>query len=220
MSLNILDFRLRVIAELPKTKDLPVERLILDGLQDLCRETECYTEVSTDTSVSGTATYIMTPSTSTVQIIDFHEGKYNGVRIPKVSNKEMDLRDSKWETRSGTPSGFLYDGDTSIRFNVTPDTTGKAIQLEAVIEPANIGGVVPPRIERRHLEAVKAYVKWKVFEHPENFNPDMIGYWRRDYEDKRGRLKREVMHDGVVMEVTPRSFVTGRVQSPLSITVD
>jgi hypothetical protein len=70
------------------------------------------------------------------------------------------------------------------------------------------------------LEAVKAYVKWKVFEHPENFNPDMIGYWRRDYEDKRGRLKREVMHDGVVMEVTPRSFVTGRVQSPLSITVD
>jgi hypothetical protein len=217
MSLNILDFRLRVIAELPKTKDIFVERLILDGLQDLCRESECYTEVSTDTSVSGTATYTMTPSTSTVQIIDFHEGKYNAVRIPKTSNKEMDLRDSQWESRTGTPNAFIYDGDASVRFNVTPDTTGKAIQMEAVIEPSSVDGVVPPRIERRHLEAVKAYVKWKVFESPENFNPDMLMYWRKDYENRRGRLKREVLMDGIDMEVTPRSFVTGKVQWPFSV---
>lgn len=220
MSLNILDFRLRVIAELPKTKTLFVERLILDGLQDLCRETECYVEASTTTSVNGTSTYTMTASTSTVSIIDFHEGKYNNVRLPKTSNKEMDLRDSQWESRSGTPNAFIYDGDTAIRFNVTPDTTGKAIQFEAVIQPSSVDGVVPPKIERRHLEAVKAYVKWKVFESPDNFNPEMLVYWRKDYEDKRGRLKREVMMDGIDMEVTPRSFVTGKVQWPLSVSVD
>ena len=119
--------------------------MILDGLQDLCRESECYVEASTTVSINGTATYTMTPSTSTVSVIDFHEGKYNTVSIPKVSNKEMDLRDPQWETRSGTPNGFIYDGDTGIRFNVTPDTAGKAIQMEAVIQPASVDGVVPPR---------------------------------------------------------------------------
>lgn len=220
MSLNILDFRLRVIAELPPTKDFAVEQLMLEGIQDLCRESECYIEASTTTSVNGTSTYTLTPSTTTVDIVDFHEGKYNNVSLPPISNKEMDLRDSQWEQRSGTPNAIIYDGDAAIRFNVTPDTTGKAIQFETVIMPNSVDAVVPPRIERRHTEAIKSYVKWKIFEHPNTFNADMALYWRSNYEDRRGRLKREVIMDGIDMEVTPRSFVTGKVQSPLGVSVD
>jgi hypothetical protein len=220
MSLNILDFRIRVINELPPTKDFAVEQLMLEGIQDLCRITHCYIEASTTTSTVSIPTYALTPSTSTLSVVDFHEGKYNNVRLPKISNNEMDRRDAQWERRSGTPDAIIYDGDSAIRFNITPDTTGKAIQMESVIMPNNVSAVVPPKIERKHTEAIKAYVKWKIFEHPNTFNPDMAVYWRTDYMKRRSELSRQVILDGINMEAVPRSFVTGRVQSPLGVTVD
>lgn len=220
MSLSILDFRLRTIAELPDTKNIYVERLMLDAVQDLCRETHCWTEVTTDTSVSGTSTYDLTPSTSTISVIDFHEGKYNNVTLPKISNREMDQRDSQWEQRTGTPTAIIYDGDSSIRFNITPDTTGKAIELESVIMPSSVDGLIPPRIERRHTETIKYYVKWKIFEHPETFNPEMAIFFERKYMDARGKLKREVTLDGMNLEVKPRSFVTGGFSPPINMSID
>ncbi|MCP3967546.1 MAG: hypothetical protein GY718_14550 [Lentisphaerae bacterium] len=130
------------------------------------------------------------------------------------------MRDPQWEERSGTPGAIIYDGDTNIRFNVTPDTTGKAIQFESVIMPSGVDGVVPPKIERRHTDAIKHYVKWKTFEHPENFNADMALYFKNEFLRARGELKREVMLDGIDMEVRPRSFVTGKSQASFGVSVD
>jgi hypothetical protein len=220
MSLSIIDFRMRVIAELPDTTNVFVERLILDGIQDLCRETSCYIDATTTTSTNGTHTYTLTPSTSTVEVIGFWQGKYNNFTLPKISNKDMDLRDAQWETRSGSPDAIIYDGNESIRFNVTPDTTGKAIQMEAIIQPSSVDGVIPPKIERRHLEAVKSYVKWKVYEAPKTFNPELAVYYQRDYKKRLSRLNIEIIKDGTELEVTPRSFVTGKVRNPIGITVD
>lgn len=221
MALNILDFRLNVIAELPDTKDIFVERLMLDGIQDLCRETSCFVEEVTGMlSVKDTASYAVTVTTSNAEMIGFWQAKYNNKTLDPITNREMDHRDSEWEQRSGTPDGAIYDGDINIRFNVTPDTSGKAISVEAIIMPNSVDGVVPPRIEKRHKEAVKSYVKWKTYEAPKTFNAELAVYFREDYRVRKNKLKVEIAKDGDEIEIRPRSFVTGRTRSPRSVTVD
>jgi len=221
MSLNILDFRIRIRAELPDTKDLFVEQLMLDGIQDLCRETSCWTEeVSGMLSVKDTASYAVTVTTSNTEMIGMWQAKYNNKTLDPITNREMDHRDSEWEQRSGTPDGAIYDGGTGIRFNVTPDTSGKAITVDAIIMPDSVDGVVPPRIEKRHKEAVKSYVKWKVYISPKTFNAEMAVYFEKDYIKRKNMLKIEIAKDGDEIEVRPRSFVTGRVRSPRTFIAD
>ena len=211
MALNILDFRLNVIAELPKTKDIFVERLMLDAVQDLCRETSCWTEeVSGMLSVVDVATYAVTVTTANADMIGLWQAKYNNKTLDPITNRAMDHRDSEWEQRSGTPDGAIYDGDTSMRFNVTPDTSGTPITVEAIIMPNSVDGVVPPRIEKRHKEAVKSYVKWKTYEAPKTFNAELAVYFREDYGRRKNILKIEIAKDGDEIVVRPQSFITGR----------
>jgi hypothetical protein len=225
MTLNILDMRQSVIAVLPDdTKDLLVEKLMLDGLQDLCRETSCLIDPFTTTSTNGTAIYPLTVSgslPSNTEIIGVWQGKYNNVTIPVMANREMDMLDRKWETRSGTPTGFVYDGGTNVRFNVTPDTTGKAIQMEPILMPNAVDGVVPEKIEKRHQEVVKDYVRWKVYEKPGRFfNFDLSEQYRFKYQKGRNWLKIEIAKDGAELEVKPRSFVTGNLRGPIGFTLN
>jgi hypothetical protein len=221
MALTILDFRINIIAELPDTKDLFVERLMLDGIQDLCRETSCWTEeVSGMTTTVDIASYAVSVVTANADMIGLWQAKYNNKTLDPITNREMDHRDSEWEQRSGTPDGAIYDGDESIRFNVTPNTSGTSYSVEAIIEPNSVDGVVPPRIEKRHREAVKSYVKWKVYISPKTFNAELAAYFERDYTRRKNRLKVEIMKDGDEIEVRPRSFVTGRVRSPRTFIAD
>ena len=216
MSLSILDMRLSVVAELPDTKDIFVEKLMLNGIQELCRESSCLIEPITITSVKDQAIYPMTITTANAEVIGFWQGKYNNITLPEIANRGMDAKDRKWETRSGTPTAIIYDGGTNIRFNVTPDTSGKAIQLEPIIMPDSVDGVVPEKIEKRHQEAVKSYVKWKAYEQPGAlFNPDLAVYFKKDYTRRKNRLKMEIMKDGVEVEVRPVSFVTGQTSDPV-----
>ena len=218
MALNILDFRLNVIAELPDTKDIFVERLMLDSIQELCRETSCWIEdVTGMLSVADTDSYAVTVTTSNAEMIGVWSAKYDNDTIPKLSPRTLDHGDSRWETRTGTPTGFIYDDDINIRFDITPNTSGKAISVEALIMPNSVDGVVPPRIEKRHKEAVKSYVKWKVYESPKNFNGELAVYFRSDYTKRKNALKIEVARDGADIEVRGRSFVTGGVKSPRSL---
>lgn len=224
MTLNILDMRLTVIADLPDTKDILVEKLMLDGIQDLCRETSCLIDPFTTTSVNGTHTYPLTVSGSlpaNTEIIGFWQGKYNSDTLRETSNRSMDQRDRQWETRTGTPTEIIYDGDTNIRFNITPDTTGKAIQLEPILMPNSIDGVVPERIEKRHQEAVKDYVKWKMFGSPGSklFNMELAKEFKKDYTRGKNKLKIEVAKDGAEIEIRAQSFVTGRRDAPIGFSL-
>lgn len=225
MTLNILDMRQAVLAVLPDdNKDILVEKLMLDGIQDLCRETSCLIDPFTTTSTKDTAIYPLTVSGSlpaNTEIIGVWQGKYNNVTIPIMSNRTMDQKDRKWETRSGTPTGFIYDGGTNIRYNVTPDTTGKAIQLEPILMPDSIDGVVPAKIEKRHQEAVKDYVRWKVYDKPGKFfNLDLSKSYKKDYVRGRNRLKIEIAKDGEELEVKPVSFITGQTTGPIGFTLN
>jgi hypothetical protein len=213
--------RLKALAELPNSKNLFVEKYMLDGIQDLCRETACFIEPITLTSIKDQSIYPMTITTANAEVIGFWEGKYDNANIRSISNRKMDHSDRQWETRSGTPNAAIYDGDTSVRFNVTPDTTGKAIQLEPIIMPSNVDGVVPPRIEKRHQEAIKSYVKWKIYEHPgEFFSIELALRYEKDYIRRKNRLKIEVAKDGEEVTAKPRSFVTGETSPPFDISLN
>ncbi len=221
MALNILDFRRSVLAELPETKDIFVERLMLDCIQELCRETSCWIEdVTGMLSVKDTASYAVTVTTSNAEMIGMWQAKYNNKTLDPITDRDMDHRDSEWEQRSGTPDGAIYDGDINIRFNVTPDTSSKAISVEAIIMPDSIDGVVPPRIEKRHKEAIKSYVKWKTYEAPKTFNAELAVYFRNDFTRRKNVLKIEVAKRGDEIEVRPRSFISGRVRSPRTFIAD
>ncbi|MGR3302390.1 MAG: phage adaptor protein [Candidatus Scalindua sp.] len=224
MTLNIIDMRQAVLAVLPDdAKDILVERLMLEGIQDLCRETSCLIDPFTTTSVKDTHTYPLTVTgslPSNTEIIGVWQGKYNNVTIPINANRTMDRKDRKWEIRTGTPTAIIYDGGTNIRYNVTPDTTGKAIQLEPILMPNSIDGVVPEKIEKRHQEAVKDYVRWKTYEKPGRyFNFDLAGKFENKYNKKRNALKVEIAKDGEELEVKPVSFVTGQTTGPIGFTL-
>jgi hypothetical protein len=94
------------------------------------------------------------------------------------------------------------------------------MELTALLQPANVNSVVPPRIERRHLEAVKSYVKWKLYLHPKSLNAELAIYHEKDYEKRKAKLKHEIMYGGKKIETKPRSFVTGNVPRPRSVVVD
>jgi len=194
---------------------------MLEGIQDLCRETACYIEPITLTSIKDQSIYPMTITTSNAEVIGFWQGKYDNANMPPMSNRMMDLSDRQWETRSGTPNAAIYDGDVSVRFNVTPDTSGKAIQLEPIIMPSNIDADVPPRIDKRHREAVKSYVKWKIYENPgQFFSADLALYYRQDYERRRNKLKVEIAKDGAEVTARSRSFVYGDPSPPFDISLN
>lgn len=224
MTLNILDMRQSVLAVLPDdARDILVEKLILDGIQDLCRETSCLIDPFTTTSIKDKHTYALTVSgslPSNTEIIGLWQGKYENVNIPVMANRTMDQKDRKWETRTGTPTGIVYDGGTNVRFNVTPDTTGKAIQLEPILMPDSVDGVVPEKIEKRHQEAVKDYVRWKTYEKPGRyFNFDLAERYEKKYMRRRNSLKVEIAKDGEELEVRPVSFVTGQSPQPIGFTL-
>lgn len=222
MTMNILDLRSIVLSEIPESKDLFVEKLLLEGIRDLCRKSYCWKTSITRTSVKNQAIYPMTISVANAEIVGFWEGSYDNIKLENLSEREMDERDRRWESRTGTPTGIIYDGNTSIRFNITPDTSGKTINLEPVIAPNDIEGIVPPKIEKRHTETVKDYVKWKVYMMPGAFfNPELAILHRKDYERGRNNLKLEVAKDySENTEVRPRSFVTGNISAPIGLPID
>lgn len=225
MTLNIVDMRQEVLAVLPDdAKDILVELLMLEGIQDLCRETSCLIDPFTTTSTKDTHTYPLTVTgslPSNTEIIGVWQGKYENITIEITSNRRMDSKDRKWETRTGTPTGFIYDGGTNVRFNVTPDTTGKAIQMEPILMPNSFDGVVPEKIEKRHKEAVKDYVRWKTYEKPGRyFNIDLARSYKKDYMRSRNELKVEVAKDGEELEAKPVSFVTGQSPQPIGFSLN
>ena len=70
-------------------------------------DTKCLTDVSTDSIVSGTASYSL-PS----DILDMLRVAVNGKKITRTSEFDLDvLKKQKWSADEGTPSGYYIDLD-------------------------------------------------------------------------------------------------------------
>lgn len=202
--MNILDLTHDLVAELSKSdgtfQDTFLEKFLLDAIIDLCKETYCYTEEISDTSVLDTSTYTLTPITSNAKLVGLISARWGDdddeSELFVTNKRELDEQNRFWKQATGQPNAILYNGDDTITFNRIPDTsdlTGVAIIYEVAIAPNSIDSVVPKVIELRHLETVKHYVKWKTYEHPDFVNIKLADRFERKYILGKSRLKSEVM---------------------------
>lgn len=219
MSINILDLRHDIVAEISKTsgpfQDTFLEKFILDGIKDLCKETYCYTEEISTVSVVDTATYTLTPVTANATLVGFISAMWgdgtDAEELCITNKRELDGMNRFWQQATGQPSAIIYNGDNTVRFNRIPDTaalTGVAIVFKVAIAPSNVDSVVPPVIEYRHLDAVKDYVKWRTYEHPDFLSIPLADRFEKKYLSRRRDLKGEILEDQMGnTTVKARSFL-------------
>jgi hypothetical protein len=191
---KIIEWRQKMLSELPSDEDLFVEKFLMDGIQDLCRQTQCLNEVITDTSVATQPTYTLVPVTANSKFIRFLYGKYNNKHLENRTVGEMAHWNWKWELSTGDPAYIVYEGGNTIRWSSIPDTTGDPIEFTVSIMPTDIvDSDIPEKIEDEHIETVKDYVKWKYFLQATTFNEKLAAYHEKRYIRGKGNLRISVL---------------------------
>jgi hypothetical protein len=191
---KIIEWRYKVLSELPVQEDLFVEKFLMDGMQDLCRRTSVWTEDIADVSTVDVPNHTLTPLTAYTKLVRFLSGSYKGVELDNKTVGEMVALSREWKTGKGTPPYIVYEGGNTIRWAKIPDTTGDAVSFTVSLEPTDIeNSDIPLQIETDHLETIKDYVKWKFFMQPQVFNADLALLHKKMYESGRGKLKISVI---------------------------
>ncbi len=191
---KIIDWRQKVLSELPVNEDLFVEKFLMEGVQDLCRRTHCYTEDIVDTSVATQPTHTLTPVTANAKLGRFLWAKYKDILLDGKTVGEMKALNSQWEITAGTPVYAVYEGGNTVRWSKIPDVTGDAVEFHVSLIPTDIeDSDIPEPIEVDHLETIKDYVKWKYYMQPQVFNAQLSALHKKEYENGRGDLKISVI---------------------------
>ncbi len=187
---KIIDWRQKVLSELSLNEDLFVEKFLMEGVQELCRKTQCFREIITDTSTIDVSEHTLTPVTANAKFTRFLYGKYKDIQLDEKTVGEMKALSPNWETHKGTPMYIVYQGGSTIRWSSIPVVTGDAVEFTVALEPTSIeDSDIPEVMEIDHLETVKDYVKWKFYMQPQVFNADLALLHKKEYERGRGKLK-------------------------------
>jgi hypothetical protein len=191
---KIIEWRQKVLSELPINEDLFVEKFLMNGMQELCRRTHCYREVITDVSAEDQPSHTLVPVTLNTALVRFLYGKYNSVSLPNKTVGEMTHMSKKWESLKGTPPYIVYEGGKTIRWAKIPDTDGHDVEFTVALEPTDIADSdIPELIEIDHEETIKDYVKWKYYLQPQTLSEKLAMYHKKEYENGRGKLKISVI---------------------------
>ncbi len=192
---KIIDWRQKVLAELPTEEDLYVEKYLMDAIQELCKRTGCFTEDIADTSVSGQPDHTLVPVTANSKFVRFLYGKYlNDILDPKTIGEMKHEAGKQWQIVTGTPLFTVYEGGNTVRWSRIPDNTGDAVEFTVSLMPTSIeDSDIPEKIEDLHLETVKDYVKWKFYLQPTTFQEKLAAYHEKRYEIGRGKLRASVL---------------------------
>lgn len=192
---KIIEWRQKVLAELPINEDLFTEKYLMDAIQDLCRRTSCLTEDIAGVSTVDVPDHTLAIVTVNAQFVKFLYGKYKNAILDNKTVGEMKHESgSEWQTTKGTPLFIVYEGGNMIRWSKIPDTTGDDVEFTVAIMPTNIvDSDIPEKIEDLHLETVKDYVKWKTYLQPAMFNEKLVAYHEKRYEQGRGKLRISVL---------------------------
>lgn len=192
---KIIDWRQKVLAELPTEEDLFVEKYLMDAIQELCKLTGCFTEAIADVSTVDVPNHTLVPITANSKFVKFLYGKYKSNILDSKTIGEM-LHESgrNWEITTGTPLFIVYEGGNTIRWSKIPDTTGDAVEFTVSLMPTDIeDSDIPEKIEDLHLETVKDYVKWKFYLQPATFQEKLAAYHEKRFERGRGKLRISVL---------------------------
>jgi hypothetical protein len=192
---KIIDWRQKILAELPTEEDLFVEKYLMDAIQELCKRTGCFTEAIADVSTVDVADHTLVPLTADSKLVRFLYGKYKNDILDNKTIGEMKHEAGKaWEVIEGTPLFIVYEGGNTIRWSKIPDTTGDAVEFTVSLMPMDIeDSDIPSQIEDLHLETVKDYVKWKFYLQPATFQEKLAAYHEKRFEKGRGNLRISVL---------------------------
>lgn len=192
---KIIEWRQKVLAELPINEDLFTEKYLMDAIQDLCRRTSCLTEDISDVSTVDVPDHTLSIVTANAQFVKFLYGKYKTTILDNKTIGEMKHESGvSWMETKGTPLFVVYEGGNTIRWSKIPDTSGDDVEFTVAIMPTDIElSDIPQKIEDLHLETVKDYVKWKTYLQPAMFNERLATYHERRYEQGRGKLRISVL---------------------------
>jgi hypothetical protein len=193
---KIIDWRQPVLSELPMNEDIFVEKFLMESIQELCRKSQCLTEVIADVSVSGEPTHTLVPVTANTKMVKFLYGKYLDKIFDNKTVGEMNHLNPKWEINTGTPNYIVYEGGNTIRWSKIPDNSDDDVSFTVSLIPTSItDSDIPQQIEDEHLETVKDYVKWKIYMMPikELFNERLALYHEKRYVSGRSKLRISVL---------------------------
>jgi hypothetical protein len=193
---KIIEWRQSVLSELPINEDIFVEKFLMEAIQELCRKSQCFTEVIIDTSTINVPTHTLTPVTANTKFVRFLYGKYLNKTLDNKTVGEMVYMNPEWLITTGTPNYIVYEGGNTIRWSKIPDTTGDSVTFTVALIPTSIeDSDIPSQIEDEHLETVKNYVKWKVYSLPIEglFNEKLAISYKKEYEGGRGKLRISVL---------------------------
>ncbi len=193
---KIIDWRQSVLSELPVNEDIFVEKFLMEAIQELCKKSQCFTEIIADTSTISVPTHTLTPLTANTKLVRFLYGKYLNKTLDNKTVGEMKYSNPQWEIVTGTPNYIVYEGGSTVRWSKIPDTTGDSVTFTVALMPTSItDSDIPSQIEDEHLETVKDYVKWKVYSMPIEglFNNQLALSHKKEYLSGRGKLRISVI---------------------------
>ncbi len=185
-----------MLSELPVNEDIFVEKFLMEAIQELCKKSQCLTEIIADSSTINVPTHTLTPVTANTKLVRFLYGKYLNKTLPNKTAGEMIYSNPEWLIVTGTPNYIVYEGGSTVRWSKIPDTTGDSVTFTVALMPTSItDSDIPSQIEDLHLETVKDYVKWKVYSMPikELFNERLALSHKKEYESGRGKLRISVL---------------------------
>jgi hypothetical protein len=192
---KIIEWRQKVLAELPTEEDIFVEKYLMDAIQELCKRTGCFTEDIADVSTIDVPNHTLVPLTANSKFVRFLYGKYKNDILDNKTVGEMKHESGKnWEITTGTPLFIVTEGGNTVRWSKIPDTTGDAVEFTVSLMPTDIElSDIPEKIEDLHLETVKDYVKWKFYLQPATFQEKLATYHEKRFEQGRGKLRISVL---------------------------
>jgi hypothetical protein len=193
---KIIEWRQKVLSELPINEDIFIEKFLMEGIQELCKKSQCFTEIISDLSTINIPTHTLTPLTADSKFVRFLYGKYLNKTLDNKTVGEMVYLNPEWLIVTGTPNYIVYEGGNTIRWSKIPDKTGDSVTFTVALMPTSIeDSDIPQQIEDEHLETVKDYVKWKVYLMPIEglFNEKLALFHKKEYEGGRSKLRISVI---------------------------
>jgi hypothetical protein len=193
---KIIEWRQPVLSELPVNEDIFVEKFLMEGIQELCRKSQCFTEDIADTSAAGVPVHTLVAVTADSMVVKFLHGKYLNKILDNKTIGEMKHLNPQWAINTGTPNYIVYEGGNTVRWSKIPDKTGDDVTFTVSLIPTSItDSDIPRQIEDEHLETVKDYVKWKIYMMPipALFNEKLALHHKKEYEGGRSKLRISVL---------------------------
>ena len=156
-----------------------------------------YTDDGTDTPGTDTP-----PSTSNLM---------RDIDVSNLINEKMGNR--SWRSsESDSFNRVIFDGESTIKLNTIPVTSGIGLQVKASLEPTVVTASDLPTVFNKHKETILDYVRWKLYvmEATNTItwpNPQLGNFYQMAYMRSRDELKLRVMGGfGGELRVEPQFF--------------